>query len=391
MMTNIKPGDMLLPVPGRISYPGVVVINAVYDQVPLSEVTDEFNTLRDYKRLHLLTGAGEGIKVGVADTGVDRLHLDGDLKGCIAKDFTRSHIGYYDAVSHGTHTTGHIGARGDNSGFIGLAPKCELYHAKVLGDDGSGSTPGIAAGINWLVEQGCKIINLSLGGGYSRQIDDACNDAAKAGVLVFASMGNSGNRGGGHPGTSKYTFGITAVDYNKKVAGFSSRDTMARYTGYGVQVLSLVTNGKLGRMSGTSMSCPDQAGLAANILSYMNKLSLPLPDMGGYASLVEDSVEDLGTPGHDNQYGLGFIDIWKVIKQLDEQTQPPISQPSPPPVKPDPPQADGQFTTGLVMTDDGIILFSNAGHEATITIKDRTYKGRASYMIPSNQHNECNH
>lgn len=395
--TELHPGDMLLPPPpGEIGIPGVVVVNAVYNSLPMSEVTDKFNTLRDYKTLHAKTGGGRGIKVGVADTGVDKKHLSGDLLNCVAKDFTRSRTGFYDVLSHGTHTTGHIGARGDGVGFIGLAPNCDLYHAKVLGDRGTGDSKGIAAGIDWMVEQGCQLINLSLGGSFSTDIELACRNASNAGVLVFASMGNSGSSGGGHPGTSRYTFGITALDYNKRVAGFSSKDRMAKFAGYGVQILSLITGGKLGRMSGTSMSCPDQVGLAANILSYMKALQLPLPTtMEQYEALVRDSIEDLGDPGHDINYGLGFIDIWKVLRHLDHVTTPPPATPipSPPPISipPVPDPVYKRFTSGIVATDNGVLLFSNHGHETEIKINNTIYKGRSSFLSPTTNHSNCSH
>lgn len=368
MNTDLKPGDMLIPnpSPGEISYPGIVVVNAVYDHMPLSETTDKFNTLRNHVELHRRTGAGEGIKVGVGDTGVDKIHMDGDLAGCIAKDFTNSQYGFYDRQSHGSHTTGHIGARGDGTGFLGLAPKASMYHAKVLGDNGSGSTPGIAKGIDWMVEQGCNIINLSLGGSYSRDIDNACKRAEEAGVLVFASMGNSGNRGGGHPGTSDHSFGITAVDYGKRVAPFSSRDAKATYTGYGVNVLSLINNGKLGRMSGTSMSCPDQCGVAANILSYMKKLNLTMPNMQQYADIVRPYIEDLGSVGHDIHYGLGFIDIWKVILNLSS-TLPPENK-------------HGKLGTGLLSTSDGTMMFCDSGQPVEMKIGNKIYTGNATLL-----------
>jgi len=304
------------PKRGEASLPPVI-IHEILDHVPLSEQTPGFLTRRgDYRKLKELTGDGEGIKVGVGDTGVDKKHLEGDLKGVVnAKDFTGSRYGYYDRHGHGSHTTGHIGSRKDGNGIEGLASSCKLVHAKVLGDRGSGSLNGIASGIRWMVDEGCHVINLSLGGSYSSAIEGACREAAQDGVMIFASMGNSGTRGSGHPGNSKYTFGIAAVDYNKKIAGFSSRGPRAKYSGYGVQVLSCVTDGQYGRMSGTSMSSPDVTGVATHYLSWRLKNGLPLPEsMKDLEDLFQPGVEDLGTPGHDKEYGLGFIDIWKIIQ-----------------------------------------------------------------------------
>ena len=375
---TMKPGDVIQPVKGDFSFPGPIIVNAVYDNISMTETTDQFNTLRDYKNMHQRTGAGEGITIGVGDTGVDKTHMQGDLKGTIPRDFTRSRNSYYDIHGHGSHVTGHIGARGDGDGFIGLAPKCNLMHAKVLGDSGSGSSTGIAQGIRWLVDGGCKIVSLSLGGGFSQESEDACRYAVEKGTLVFAAMGNSGNRGGGHPGTSRYTFGITAVDYNLRIAGFSSRDNAAKYAGYGVNVLSLLTNGKLGRLSGTSMACPDQAGLCGNILSYMNKLNLPLPNtMEEYETIVRSAIQDLGSPGWDKMYGDGFIHLDKVLDYLDSVAEP--QPPTDPPTDPPPEEGEPTVSWGAVNTNDGIKLITPYGTKnVSIIYNNKTYKGKIS-------------
>lgn len=253
-------------------------------------------------------------------------------------DFTVEGTNNYVAnglVVSNTHVTCHIGAKADGQGIEGIASDCGMYHAKVLGDNGSGSSIGIAQGIDWMVAQGCKIINLSLGGGFSQQIENACKRASEAGVLVFAALGNDGTRGDGHPGNSKYTIGIAAVDYNKRLANFSSRSSQAIFAGYGVQVLSCITNGRYGRLSGTSMATPDQAGLAALICSYCEKLGKPIKDNKDYFDRVKPFAEDLGTDGWDRGYGYGFIDIWKFIEANPLPSDP--VQPEPPIDPLDPP------------------------------------------------------
>src|SRR5262249_62297623 len=71
---------------------------------------------------------------------------------------------------HGTHTAGTIAARQNNLGVIGVAPDCRLLIGKVLGDDGSGSSANVAAGIDWAADSGADIISMSLG---SPDPDDA--------------------------------------------------------------------------------------------------------------------------------------------------------------------------------------------------------------------------
>lgn len=345
---------------------------------PLSESPDGFLTQRgDWRLLKQLTGDGAGIKVGVGDTGVDTKHLAGDLKGVVnTKDFTGSRFGAQDRHSHGSHCTGHIGARSDGEGMVGLASSCTMVHAKVLGDNGSGSTTGIARGIKWMVEEGCHIISLSLGGGFSQEIENACREASEAGVFIVAAMGNEGTRGDGHPGNSRYTLGIVAVDYAKQLASFSSRSKMARYSGYGVQVLSCGLNGTYVKMSGTSMSTPDQAGLLTLYLSWRLKNNLPLPQtLEELEVMLAPGVEDLGPKGWDVGYGLGFINIWKLIENTPT---PPVTTttsttstttmnttPSP-----------RKMRWGLIGTDDGIYRIGSTGEDAKLTVGDKTYVGK---------------
>lgn len=291
-------------------------INEQGELSALAETKPQFLSQRgDFRKLKEITGNGQGIKIGIGDTGVDRSHLEGDLVNVVeAKDFTGSRFGAIDRNMHGSHVTCHIGAKRDQNGIEGIASESELYHAKVLGDSGSGSSQGIARGIMWLADQGCKIINLSLGGGYSEDIEQACKYASEQGVLVFAALGNDGNRRDGHPGNSRYTFGVAAVDYNMQLANFSSRSDKAIFAGYGVNVLSCSLNGQYARISGTSMATPDQAGIAGLICSYMEKVGEPVVNMSHYWDIVKPAVVDLGPEGWDRGYGFGFIDIWKVLE-----------------------------------------------------------------------------
>jgi subtilisin len=77
---------------------------------------------------------------------------------------------YYDGSGHGTHVAGTVAALNNNVGVIGVAYDAELYAVKVLNNDGSGSYAGIAEGIEWSIDNGMDIINMSLGGSQSSSI-----------------------------------------------------------------------------------------------------------------------------------------------------------------------------------------------------------------------------
>lgn len=175
---------------------------------------------------------GEGMLVGVVDSGVDYRHKDmvmseeGKEKEKLTKEKIQSKLDetkvadrwYTDKVptgydwadkdddvlpyesSHGMHVSGTIGANGDeeNDGVKGIAPNVQILAEKVFSDNGGGAyEDDIVAGINHAVEMGADVINLSLGsdGGFVGEEDDTVQKAIRLatnnGVLVVAAGGNA--------------------------------------------------------------------------------------------------------------------------------------------------------------------------------------------------------
>ena len=114
---------------------------------------------------------GQGVLVGVVDSGVDLSHED--LAGQVAQ--STNCIGSHgdprqckgngqDDYGHGTHVSGIIAALKDNGrGIAGVAPGAKLVVAKALDSSGSGRTDDINGAIMWVVDHGAKVVNLSLG------------------------------------------------------------------------------------------------------------------------------------------------------------------------------------------------------------------------------------
>ncbi|MCZ2258677.1 S8 family serine peptidase [Sporosarcina sp. G11-34] len=187
---------------------------------------------------------GQGIKVAVLDTGIDKDHPDfaGIYKGGKnfvphnGNDYAReraaddasetspldrpNHRPEFNAnggsfyTSHGTHVAGTIAAIGANQyGIKGIAPKIDLYAYRVLGAYGSGSTSGIVAAIEESVKQEIDVINLSLGGGSNTESDAgsyAINNAMLAGTIGVIATGNSGPKRGtmGTPATAPFGIAV---------------------------------------------------------------------------------------------------------------------------------------------------------------------------------------
>lgn len=319
-------------------------IEKIDDMSQRAERYPPFLTLRgDFQKLKEITGNGtwadgNPILVGVGDTGLDFDHMKGDLKGAERYNFTTDpNAG--DGSGHGSHVACHIGAKSNEDGIEGIASDCKIIAAKVLNNQGSGATSWIQRGVSFLgKDKKCKIINLSLGGGgFDRTSDALYKELDDAGVLVFAAAGNSGQGGerGGYPARYNSTVSITAIDYNKRLASFSSETSSANLAGYGVSIDSCWTRGRYSSISGTSMATPDQVGMCALLLGYFDRLGITVKNKAHYLELVAPGIQDLGQAGRDRFYGEGFIDPWKVIEFHGLPSEQPV-EPEPTPVDPEP-------------------------------------------------------
>jgi len=218
---------------------------------------------------------GQGIIVAVIDTGVDTNHED--LRNNIwtnSKEIAGNGIdddgnGYVDDV-HGWNFNDN-----NNNGFgvTGVAYNSQIMAVKVLDESGSGSYSAIANGIYYAVDNGAKVINLSLGGdSSSRTLKSAIEYASSKGAIVVMAAGNDGESAPDYPARYANQTGIAvgAVDANKNLTDFSNRSgntTMAYVTAPGQSVYSSVPNNQYANYSGTSMATPYVAGVVALMLS----------------------------------------------------------------------------------------------------------------------------
>ncbi len=255
---------------------------------------------------------GEGVKVAVLDTGADFTHPD--LQGSFfdAQDFTGSPYGPHDVQGHGTHVAGTIGARQDQRGVVGVAPKTKLLIGKVLGDNGAGSARSVADGILWAVEKKADIISMSLGSGSpSDTIHEAVKTAVAAGVFVICAAGNEGPRLDtvGYPGAFPETVAVGSIDRRKKVSRFSSRGSQVDVVAPGDQVLSTYPPRTYATLSGTSMATPFVSGVVALMVAKHREHGggTPMDTQQQLLEHLRKTAIDAGPDGVDPSYGWGLI------------------------------------------------------------------------------------
>lgn len=208
---------------------------------------------------------GRGARVAILDTGLDASHAQALGSRLVAKESMVSGEDWRDTQSgHGTWCCGCIAE---------IAPEAELMIIKVLStQNGSGSASGIIKGISRAVELGATHISMSLGGAgrsddpMSRAVDAADN----MGTLVPCAAGNEQRGTSAYtadehpPGNAPRAICVAAVDSDSLIADFSSIGVSVDVAGIGVLVEGWGLNGSAERpMSGTSMSTPHIAGIAA--------------------------------------------------------------------------------------------------------------------------------
>ena len=210
------------------------------------------------------TTAGSGVTAYIIDTGINIEHSDFEGRATFGFDATGE--GKFDGNGHGTHVSGTIGGKS-----YGIAKKVDLVGVKVLTSQGSGSYAGVLKGIEWAwkdskTKKGKSVANMSLGGGFSKAINDAVAAAVKNGLVMVVAAGNEKQDACKvSPASTPQAITVAATDKNDNLASFSNWGKCVDLAAPGVAITSAwkgavdATN----TISGTSMAAPHVAGVVA--------------------------------------------------------------------------------------------------------------------------------
>jgi len=256
---------------------------------------------------------GEGLKVGVIDSGVATNHPDLVVNGGqnTVPGEKPTDFGDNGTEGHGTHVAGIIAARGTPpSGIRGVAPGVTLRSYRVFGQGAdNASNYAIAKAIDAAVADGCDLLNMSLGGGDPDTLTaEALTSAHNAGVVVFAANGNDSRQPVSFPAANNMCQAVSAMgrvgtfpkstepegsvaspygtDKKNFIADFSNIGPETDVTGPGVGVMSTVPGG-YAVMSGTSMATPAETGAAARLLATKPAILQMARDQNRAAAMVK--------------------------------------------------------------------------------------------------------
>ncbi|KAJ5802085.1 uncharacterized protein N7503_004535 [Penicillium pulvis] len=212
--------------------------------------------------------AGEGVVIYGVDTGIDISHSDfgGRAKwgtNTVDNDNT-------DGNGHGTHTAST--AAGSK---YGVAKKASLVAVKVLGADGSGTNSGVISGMDWAVKDaksrgvtGKSVMNMSLGGEFSKAMNDAAANVVKSGIFLSVAAGNEAeNASNSSPASALEVCTIAASTSSDGSASFSNFGSVVDLYAPGQGITAAYPGGGSQTLSGTSMAAPHVAGVAAYLIA----------------------------------------------------------------------------------------------------------------------------
>ena len=275
---------------------------------------------------------GDGVTVAVIDSGVYREHPDFKA-GKILENYDLADDdpadGGWDGW-HGTFVAGIIAAQVNNStGTDGMSPNVTILPISVINGTNT-SVATVIEAIDYAVSQNADVINLSIGGNSGgRNLEEACQRAVAAGIIVVASAGNylsgqtksSGNYM--YPASYDCVVSVSACRQDGDVTSgsavkavfdehysyFNDRVTVAAP---GTGIVSLYIDDGTKTDSGTSFSAPAVSAMAA-MVKQRNRAVSP----AAFKALLCESTDDLGDSGYDPYYGSGFVNIEKFAEILD--------------------------------------------------------------------------
>lgn len=253
------------------------------------------------------SATGAGVRSYIIDTGIRNAHTD--FGGRASSGFTAidDGRGTDDCNGHGTHVAGTVGGT-----TWGVAKSTSLIAVRVLNCQGSGTTSGVIAGVDWVTANHVKpaVANMSLGGGASSTLDNAVANSIAAGVTYAIAAGNSN--------ASACNYSPARVASALTVGATTSSDERASYSNFGscldvfapgssITSAWSTSNTATNTISGTSMASPHVAGVAALILEGSPTASPETVASAVTSNATTGKVTSAGSGSPNRLLYMGFI------------------------------------------------------------------------------------
>jgi type VII secretion-associated serine protease mycosin len=264
--------------------------------------------------LHKIT-QGEGVVVAVIDTGVDAKHQDLKDNVLPGVDFYDEDAkGGVDRVGHGTAMAsliaGHGHGRGNRDGVLGIAPKAKILPVTIKSERSPLIQPtAIAAGINWAVDHGADIINVSLSSSFNDELNRAVERAYQRNVIVVAAVGNRKESIIASPASHQSAMAVNGTDRKGTISEEAALPAeQVDIAAPGEEIMQALPGNSYRAGTGSSNSTALVSGALALVKAEY-------PNLNGYEMFQRllETTRDEGEPGHDLHYGWGALDIRQAL------------------------------------------------------------------------------
>lgn len=221
---------------------------------------------------------GKDVVVAIIDSGID-YNLLGD-----SFNLTRIIASYnsydcndevFDYTKHGTAMAILIGANGEN-GFYGVAPECKFIIVKAMNAIGLTTADALARGIDFAMDFGANIINLSLGSTvFNQSVADSIDEAVKKNIIVTSAVGDQKKDKILFPSSYDATLSVAAIDINEKLYDNSNYADDIDICAPGVDILVPSMNAAneiiVTKKSGSSIATAIFSGYIAVYFDYIKE------------------------------------------------------------------------------------------------------------------------
>lgn len=270
---------------------------------------------------------GAGIQIAVIDSGVNRKHadlIDANITGYnfLGRSGDRDETAFGDDAGHGTLVAGLLAATpGNGIGTDGLVPGASLLMLRcfsALGGSanaGSGTAETVEAAVRYAIAQGADVINMSIGGTKAslQALEPVFQEAADAGILLVAAVGNAGGTASYYPAAFDCVTGVGWLGQDGVVSALSQHNATVFVVAPGDNITGPDYRSETGLRtdSGSSFAAPIVAAMAA-----MAKQTDPAIGTAAFRTLLQRSATDLGAQGYDEYYGYGAVTISAFVQAL---------------------------------------------------------------------------
>jgi hypothetical protein len=273
--------------------------------------------------------------VAVIDSEIDAKHPE--LAGAVVDEFDA--IGNHDKPH--AHGTGMAGAIAAHRRLIGIAPGVKILAVHAFSsnstDSAQATSEHILMGIDWAIQKGARIINMSFAGPDDPMLQLALHKAREKGVILIGAAGNLGpNSPPLYPAADPNVIAVTATDMNDKLLPQANQGPYVAIAAPGVDILEPAPNGSYQLTTGTSVAAAHVTGVAALLLDRD-----PTLDADAIRDLITSTARDPAHKGRNDQLGWGIVDPYRALMAVDTRREAKLlrnrsSTPPPTPAAPNP-------------------------------------------------------